>query len=686
MGYFSIAHERFVVLPIGPTALTTAVETMPESPAIGLTLRQRLSRNARDAMVGRTADLRQLRHALTEGAPAVVHLHGLSGIGKSVLLAAFAEEARSAGATVLSLECGSIEPTERGALQEIGRMLGCMPHLATVAAALAVKPAPVLLVLDTYERFVLLDTWVRQNLVPSLPARALVLLASRLPPSAAWTEAPEWQGLFSSMLLGTLSDDEATALMDRLDVPHETAASIVRSAAGHPLTLTLAARAALSNPSANVQPLDMVMPKLAGRYLEQIGDANMREAFRAASVARRISIGLLRALRPEADPVPLYDHFASLPFVTPMPDGLEMHRAVRRAVAAELQSSDPDLHRHYRQRAWHYFSQQTEVTPRAELWRCTADLIYLIRNPVIREAFFPGEAARLAVEPARPADRSAIIAIAAEHDGPAGATVVESWLDAAPHAFFVVRASDCPVEGFYCVLDTTDPAVNRLQADPVTACFLQDIAHRPLDGGQTAVLLRRWLGRTEGESPSAVQAACWLDVKRHYMERRPQLRRVYMAVADFEPYAVAADSLGIVPLSEQVPLGNRVMRPALLDMGPGSVDGWLSRLAAEELHLVVQDGQLDAARRALRVNGQLVRLTRREFDVMAYLVARQGEVVPRDGLIQDVWNLRFDPGSNVVDAVVASLRRKLGVQAGAIETVRGFGYTYHAPTAPTKPP
>ena len=78
-------------------------------------------------------------------------------------------------------------------------------------------------------------------------------------------------------------------------------------------------------------------------------------------------------------------------------------------------------------------------------------------------------------------------------------------------------------------------------------------------------------------------------------------------------------------------------------------------------------------------------LTRREFDVMAYLVARQGDAVARDSLIQDVWGLRFDPGSNVVDAVVASLRRKLGGRSGAIETVRGFGYSYHAGTDADRP-
>jgi DNA-binding response OmpR family regulator len=86
----------------------------------------------------------------------------------------------------------------------------------------------------------------------------------------------------------------------------------------------------------------------------------------------------------------------------------------------------------------------------------------------------------------------------------------------------------------------------------------------------------------------------------------------------------------------------------------------------------------------LQVDGHLVPLTRREFDVMAYLVARRGEAVSRDGLIHDIWGLRFDPGSNVVDVVIAALRRKLGVQAGAIETVRGFGYVYRASTAVTE--
>ena len=298
---------------------------------------------------------------------------------------------------------------------------------------------------------------------------------------------------------------------------------------------------------------------------------------------------------------------------------------------------------------------------------------------------FSRDARRLTIEPARPDDRQAVCDIAETHDGSAAAIAL--WWTALPQAFFVARSPDRPVEGFYCLLDAaaamSEGAI--LQCDPVTARFAADLREHPVPGQQTSLFLRRWLDRQEGDRASPVQAACWLDVKRHYMERRPRLRRVYLAVEDFVPYAAVAGTLGFVPLPAPVTTANQAMQTAVLDMGPSSVDGWLLRLAAEELGIPRTTGLLDQAKRALHVDDTLVPLTRREFDVMAYLVAREGDAVSRDSLIQDVWGLRIDPGSNVVDAVIASLRRKLGGRSGAIETARGFGYVYRAGIDPSLP-
>ena len=63
---------------------------------------------------------------------------------------------------------------------------------------------------------------------------------------------------------------------------------------------------------------------------------------------------------------------------------------------------------------------------------------------------------------------------------------------------------------------------------------------------------------------------------------------------------------------------------------------------------------------------------------MRQLSARRGQVVPRISLMADVWGYEYDGGSNVVDVVIKGIRRKLGEDSSAIETVRGAGYRLRA--------
>jgi two-component system, OmpR family, response regulator len=91
--------------------------------------------------------------------------------------------------------------------------------------------------------------------------------------------------------------------------------------------------------------------------------------------------------------------------------------------------------------------------------------------------------------------------------------------------------------------------------------------------------------------------------------------------------------------------------------------------------LQVGDLRLDPeAKRAWR-GGCELRLTKREFALLAFLMANAGAMVSRERLLSGVWQVAFDPGSNLVDVYVRYLRRKLGDDEGAvIQTVRGFGY------------
>ena len=100
----------------------------------------------------------------------------------------------------------------------------------------------------------------------------------------------------------------------------------------------------------------------------------------------------------------------------------------------------------------------------------------------------------------------------------------------------------------------------------------------------------------------------------------------------------------------------------MLDFGPGSFDGWLSDLVVNELGLRPEE-ILDTAARELVNEEERVALTALEFGVLTYLRQREGKAVSRAELLGEVWEQRANSGSNVVDVVVRSLRRKLGVRA-----------------------
>ena len=118
-------------------------------------------------------------------------------------------------------------------------------------------------------------------------------------------------------------------------------------------------------------------------------------------------------------------------------------------------------------------------------------------------------------------------------------------------------------------------------ADPVAAVWHRDVAAR---GAASALFCRRWLDRDVGESPSASQAASWVDLKRTYMEMRGTLQWVYTAVANLEPYAEVATKLGFRPLPDPTAeVGGQVLHSVILDMGPGSVDAWLADLVGAEI-------------------------------------------------------------------------------------------------------
>lgn len=90
--------------------------------------------------------------------------------------------------------------------------------------------------------------------------------------------------------------------------------------------------------------------------------------------------------------------------------------------------------------------------------------------------------------------------------------------------------------------------------------------------------------------------------------------------------------------------------------------------------------ELDRLKRSVRRADRIIPLAPRQFRLLEYLMLNTGRAVSRSELLREVWNLSFDPESNLVDAHISTLRSALE-RAGdprLIHTVRGVGYTLRA--------
>jgi two-component system OmpR family response regulator len=106
-----------------------------------------------------------------------------------------------------------------------------------------------------------------------------------------------------------------------------------------------------------------------------------------------------------------------------------------------------------------------------------------------------------------------------------------------------------------------------------------------------------------------------------------------------------------------------------------------SATIVKETVLRAGDLELDLLARTARRGTRDVALLPREFKLLEYLVRNAGQVVSRSMLLQHVWDLHFDPTTNVIDVYVGRVRRKLDSAEAypLIHTVRGVGFSLRAP-------
>jgi len=98
--------------------------------------------------------------------------------------------------------------------------------------------------------------------------------------------------------------------------------------------------------------------------------------------------------------------------------------------------------------------------------------------------------------------------------------------------------------------------------------------------------------------------------------------------------------------------------------------------ASETTRLKIADLELDLLARRVARAGRSIELTTKEFQLLEYLVRHAGQTVTRTMLLEGVWNLHFDPQTNITDVHMSRLRNAIdrGFPRPLIHTVRGAGY------------
>jgi len=113
----------------------------------------------------------------------------------------------------------------------------------------------------------------------------------------------------------------------------------------------------------------------------------------------------------------------------------------------------------------------------------------------------------------------------------------------------------------------------------------------------------------------------------------------------------------------------------------------LLRRASGDVHHVgvlrVADLELNVLARRVTRGGREIALTAKEFQLLEYLMRRVGQVVTRTMLLESVWNLHFDPQTNLIDVHISRLRQAIdrGFEVPLLHTIRGSGYVIREPGA-----
>jgi hypothetical protein len=479
---------------------------MPSSRPDPVTIGEVLSARRQRRLVGRRAELELFRSAVGAGTPdlAVLHVLGPGGIGKTSLLEGFARIAVTQRATVVHLDARELVASPNAILDAMRTSVE-----VPVEGPIGVRDAPLVVLVDSYERLAPIDDWIREQLVPRLPMGSLTVLAGRTPPGPGWRADPAWRDLLRVVSLRNLDREDSRDYLAACGVDPALHEGLIDLTRGHPLALSLCTDVVVRGGDVGSEVLrpDLVAD-LVRSFVDVVPDDRQRTVLASCAQARVTTEALLRdVLGSDTAGEEVHERFAwleHLSFIEVSPDGLAPHDLARDVLDADLRWRDAEEYTRVFRRVAGSIRGRIRGLQGREQQRAISDLKFLFRHiPGVLSPIDWDAWGQHHPEPARSGDRDAVLELIATAEGADAARIAASWWDGQLEGFTVLRDASERLRGVICSLDLTSAADELRAADPgAQAVWEHAHAYRPPRSGEIVTQTRFIVDREAYQGPS----------------------------------------------------------------------------------------------------------------------------------------------------------------------------------------
>jgi DNA-binding winged helix-turn-helix (wHTH) protein len=463
----TLPRRGYILVPDQARIATTGVN-------IGYDLRAKAERR----FVGRVSELAELGDVLaadSSGAQ-LYFVHGPGGIGKTTLLERLKADATRAGIVFASFDASAIASTPAAVLAAIAEDLAIIETTATlqdICAAMTSSDCRLLLI-DSFDAVGETSGWVREKLLPALPAQVRIAVAGRNAPDTHWTAHPLWSGAMRCIQLSSLSREESLRLLEVHSIDQAAQQAILELSHGHPLALVLLAAEMRKHGRIPSSLGRDAVRELIKRCVAGAPTPLHRRALEVAARARTTTVALLAdVVDPLQAPI-LFNWLSEQCYINIGTRGLSPHDLVRDVVEEDLRWRDPEGSRELDGALNRCLLKQLRDGRHDS--HTAMELQFLERNSALMKRHFDfGALGSVSIGAATADDKEGITRLCEAGLPPAEKNMFDLWSGHPATRTFVARRSNGSICGVTLILEidrVDDVAANK---DPIVSTVRQSL-------------------------------------------------------------------------------------------------------------------------------------------------------------------------------------------------------------------